>query len=145
MPSYKSKGGYHCGNEKFEMEFSKEPSSYSPRACDSNFFINHGASYVLDRNGKLVIFVKNGTNLSKYKQRSRISNFLVCRKCGVLVGVYYKNQEQLYATINSKAVNRNTTFGQETVVSPKDLSDNEKVQRWQDMWFSNAIIKYKNS
>lgn len=145
MSSYKSTGGCHCGNVKFEMELPGEPGSYKPRACDCDFCIKHGAAYVSDQNGKLVIIIKNETNISKYKQGSGISTFLICKKCGVLVGVYYQNQEQLYATVNSKAVNRNTAFSQETVVSPKHLSDNEKVQRWQDIWFSDVRIYYENA
>lgn len=144
MTTYKSIGGCHCGNIKFEMEIALEPSSYNPRACDCEFCSKHGAMYISDKNGKLIISVKNETNLSKYQQGSGIADFLICKKCGVLVGVCYEKQDELYAAINSKAVDRSTNFGQEIVVSPKELNDHEKTQRWRDIWFSEVKIKHVN-
>ncbi len=123
------------------MEITAELSSYSPRACDCDFCHKHKAAYLSDRNGKLKIYVKNEVDLSKYQQGNRIANFLICKKCGVLVGVYSEKEGRLYAAVNSNAVDGRTNFGQETVVSPKKLSANEKIQRWQDNWFSDVKIK----
>jgi hypothetical protein len=93
----------------------------------------------------LMIFVKDETNLSRYQQGSRIADFLLCKKCGVLIGVCYESQGQLYAAVNSRAIDGKASFGQETVISPKQLSDNEKIQRWQDVWFSDVRINYVNA
>ncbi len=84
-----------------------------------------------------------GGNLgnNSYQQGGGIADFLACKKCGVLVGACYEKQGQLYAAINSKAVDKSTNFGQEIVVSPKKLNDNEKTQRWRDIWFSDVKIK----
>ena len=142
---YKSVGGCHCGNITFEMEVTQDPSSYNPRRCDCDFCSKHGAAYISDNNGKLMVSVKNQTNLSKYRQGSGIAEFLSCKECGVLIGACYEKEGQLYAAINSKAVDRNTNFGQEIVVSPKELSDNVKTQRWRDIWFADVSIKYVNA
>lgn len=140
MTTYKSIGGCHCSNITFEMEITQDPSSCNPRACDCDFCRKHGAAYISDSNGKLIVSVKNKSNLNKYRQGSGIAEFLSCKKCGVLIGACYEKEGQLYAAINSKAVDRSINFGQETVVSPKELNDNEKTQRWQDIWFSDVKI-----
>lgn len=138
MP-HRYSGGCHCGNIEFEMVLSAPSASYSPRACDCAFCRAHAASYVSDPQGKLEIRVKDATNLSKYRQGSGIAECLICKICGVLVGVSYNEGGHLYATANSKAV-KNSAFGAETVVSPKTLSDPDKIGRWKDVWFSVVAI-----
>lgn len=141
MATHKYVGGCHCGNIALEMEITGKPSSYNPRACDCDFCRKHSATYVSDTHGKLVILVKNETNLSKYQQGSGIADYLVCRICGVLVGVCYEEHGCLYATVNSKAVENNAVFGVEAVVSPRSLNDQDKIQRWKNTWFSDVSIK----
>jgi hypothetical protein len=90
----------------------------------------------------LMIFVKDEMNLRRYQQGGGIADFLLCKKCGVLIGVCYESQGRLYAAVNNRAIDGKASFWQETVVSPKQLSDNEKIQRWQDVWFSDVRINY---
>ena len=142
MTMYKLVGGCHCSNITFSMEVTQDPASFSPRACDCDFCVKHGAAYVSDKSGKLMITVKEEANLSTYHQGSGIANFLICKKCGVMLGAYYERDGQLYAAINSKTVDRSIAFAQEVVVSPKTLSDGEKTQRWQDIWFSDVEINH---
>ncbi len=142
MTTHKSSGGCHCGNILFEIETANELSSYNPRACDCEFCSKHGASYISDKNGKLIISVKNDSDLIKYKQGSEIADFLLCKKCGVLVAVCYEEQDQVYGSINSKAINANVEFGDELSISPKQFTDKVKVERWKDNWFSGVRVKY---
>lgn len=136
-------GGCYCGNITFEMETTIELNSYSPRACDCNFCTKHSASYISDNNGKLTIYIENENNLNRYQQGDEIADFLICKICGVLVGACYKDRECLYATLNSKAVDRNLGFAKDTVVSPKTLNSDRKKQRWQDFWFSDVYFENK--
>lgn len=145
MTTYQSLGGCHCGNITFEMELTQETGSYSPRACDCVFCRKQGAAYISDHNGKLTLSVKNQDDLSKYRQGSGIAEFLSCKKCGVLIGACYEKEGQLFAAINSKAVDNDTHFGEATVVSPKRLNDRERTQRWRDIWFSDVQIKHVNA
>jgi len=123
------------------MEVAGKPASYNPRACDCDFCLKHAASYVSDPGGKLIIMVENEANLSRCRQGSGIADFLVCKICGVLVGVCHGEHERLYAAINSKTVENAADFGPETAASPKTLNDQDRVQRWKNSWFSNVSIK----
>jgi hypothetical protein len=141
MTTTKLSGGCHCGNISFQIEFANDASSYSPRACDCDFCNKHGATYISDKNGLLTITIDNESSLSRYRQGSGIAEFLLCKGCGVLVGVVYEEAGQIYGSINSKSINHNTDFGKELVVSPKRLNDSERIERWKDLWFSKVEIK----
>lgn len=133
-------GSCHCGNIALEMEITGEPLSFNPRSCDCDFCRKHVASYVSDPRGKLVIVVKDKNNLGKYRQGSVIADFLICRICGVLVGVCYQEPGQMYAAVNSMAFENVAGFGAAITVSPKKLNDQEKIQRWKKIWFSDVRI-----
>ncbi len=78
--------------------------------------------------------------ISTYRQGSALADFLLCRNCGVLIGVWYRSNGRLYATVNAKALDNRTKFAAEQPVSPKKLSDRDKVERWRDHWFPNVSI-----
>ncbi|MDF1530311.1 MAG: aldehyde-activating protein, partial [Sedimenticola sp.] len=98
-----------------------------------------------DANGKLKVRIKDKANLSEYHQGSGIASFLVCKQCGVLIGGYYESNNQIYAAINSRSVNRDVHFGLDMVSSPKVLTDDEKTQRWRELWFSHVEIEYNSN
>lgn len=133
-------GGCHCGNILVDLKLVRPPESYNPRACDCDFCVKHNAAYVSDRQGALVIGIKDGQLSGNYRQGSGQAEFLFCNNCGVLVGVMYRNDRRLYAAVNAKAVQGGKPFGPEQSVSPKKLSAEDKVKRWQDVWFPNVSI-----
>ena len=140
MTTRKYIGGCHCGNIVFEMELADQPDRYNPRACDCDFCRMHGASYLSDPRGRLVVRVKESAELGRYRQGSGTADCLVCRTCGVLVGVACEIEGQLYATVNARTV-RAGGFGREMVVSPKSLTAEEKIRRWREVWFSGVRIE----
>ena len=81
-------GGCHCGNISYTAEFPKELDSYIPRACDCKFCKSHRASYASDKNGKLLAKIKYENEVSRYRQGNRIADFLICKICGVMSGVF---------------------------------------------------------
>ena len=139
--SAKHTGGCHCGNIALEIEITSELKSYSPRICNCDFCIKHGASYLSDNNGKLTIYIKNQNDLNKYKHGDKIADFIICKTCGVLIGVFYENKESLYAAINSKAIDKNFHLQPGVIVSPKMLNGHEKIYRWKSSWFSDVNLK----
>jgi len=139
-PCLKISGGCHCGNILVDLELARAPETYHPRACDCDFCRKHNAAYVSDPEGSLAIWIKDGQLSGKYRQGSDQAEFLFCKNCGVLVGVYYRNDGRLYAAVNAKAVQGGKPFGTEQTVSPKKLSAEDKVKRWQDVWFPSVSI-----
>jgi hypothetical protein len=137
---HKVSGACHCGNILVDMEFARTPGTYNPRACDCDFCRKHCASYVSDAQGSLLIRIKDERDSGTYRQGSGQAEFLLCRNCGVLLGVLYRRDGRLYAAVNVKVVDVRANFGVDLSVSPKKLSDSEKTERWQDIWFSNVKV-----
>jgi hypothetical protein len=59
--------------------------------------------------------------------------------------VIYRSDERVYGAVNVKAVEDRSSFAAELPVSPKVLSGEQKITRWQDIWFSNVTIAVANS
>jgi hypothetical protein len=133
-------GGCHCGNIRLDVELTRAPGSYAPRACDCDFCRKHGASYVSDAKGSLVIRIEDERETRKYRQGSGTADCLVCANCGVLVGALYASDGALYGAVNARVIDAGVIFAAEQPVSPKILSAGDKVKRWQDIWFSNVRV-----
>lgn len=133
-------GSCHCGNLSFKMQITDEPISYATRSCNCAFCCKHGASYLSDKDGKLTIHIIDRNNLQKYRQGSQLADFLLCKQCGVLIGVYCEIQGNIFASINSKTIDGNIMFRESKIVSPQQLPDTERVHRWREIWFSDVQI-----
>jgi len=137
-------GSCHCGNVRVDLEITREPGTYQPRACDCDFCRKHGAAWVSDPQGSLAIRIRDEGNTGFYRQGSGLAECLLCSSCGVLVAVIYREDGRLYGAINAKAVEGGLIFGAEQISSPKTLSAGQKTKRWQDLWFSRVIFEVAN-
>ena len=133
-------GGCHCGNILVQMQLTREPAAWVPRACDCDFCRTHGAAWVSDPSGSLLIRIGDESRAGAYRQGSGTAEMLVCRTCGVLVGALYRDAPRKYAVVNVRAVDPRSRFGAEQPVSPKALPATARVRRWQEIWFSNVTI-----
>jgi hypothetical protein len=138
---YRVSGRFHCGSIRVELEFAGTPSAYNPRACDCDFCRKHCAAYVSDAKGSVRIRIKDERADGRYRQGSGQAEFLLCRTCGVLVGALHQSDGRTYAAVNVRVVDVRGDFGAELPVSPKTLSESEKVKRWRDIWFSKVDVR----
>jgi hypothetical protein len=134
-------GGCHCGNLRLEVRLTRAPGEYSPRACDCDFCRKHGAAWLSDPRGSLRITVRDASELGRYRQGSRTAELLLCRRCGVLVGACMGDiTSGLHGVVNAQVVDGSRPFAAPQVVSPHQLSADDKVRRWQQLWFSDVSI-----
>jgi len=133
-------GGCHCGNILVHLRLNRTPDSYSPRACDCGFCRKHGAAYLSDAQGAVAIHIRDQRESATYRQGSGAAECLICRKCGVLIGALYRGGEKLYATVNVNIIDSGVHFAAEQPVSPQKLTEAEKIQRWQQLWFRDVEI-----
>ena len=124
-----------------DVELVRDPGTYNPRACDCDFCRKHGAAYVSDPQGSLVIRVRDAGSTGNYRQGSGLADCLICRNCGVLAGALFREDGRVYGALNVKIVDAGTSFGAEQTASPKSLSASQKTRRWQDIWFSKVTIE----
>ncbi len=137
-------GGCHCGNITYVAEFTKDLSTYTPRACDCNLCASHGAAYASDRNGSLKICIRDRQNVNMYRQGSRIADFIICKQCGVLTGACYKEEGRTFGSINVRSSNAYNDFNEGQSAQLEQLSDEERIERWKRYWFTNIVIEYED-
>jgi hypothetical protein len=133
-------GGCHCGNISVQLRLAGTPDSYRPRTCDCDYCRKHGASYISDPQGSLLIRMRTAHDTAAYRQGSAAAEFLVCRNCGVLVAVIYNDDRSVHAAVNVRALDPAIRFGPDLPVSPQTLSAPEKLRRWREIWFSSVVI-----
>lgn len=133
-------GGCHCGNIAYRAELPEALSTYVPRACDCRLCTSHGAAYVSDRAGALAISINVEGDVSRYRQGSRIADFLICRKCGVLVAVCYEDGGRRYGSINVRSAPM-SDFGEIQTVTLTHMTDEERIRRWKTLWFADVRIQ----
>ena len=133
-------GACHCGNLRLEVQLTRAPASYSPRACDCDFCRKHGAAYVSDPQGTLVVRISDEQFAGRYRQGSGLAELLFCRNCGVLIGALYRDDQRLYGVVNAKVLDAREGFGPEQPVSPRLLSPEDKAARWQNIWFTDVRV-----
>lgn len=140
MPTIK--GQCHCGNISYVAEFSNAPSTYPPRLCDCEFCTSHNAAYTSDPHGSLTIHIQNSDQLIRYRQGSKIADFIICKSCGVLTNVVYEENNRIYASVNISTSDDPASFGCGKSAQLMRLSDKERITRWKDYWFQNVEINY---
>jgi hypothetical protein len=132
-------GGCHCGNIRVSVELERAPDSYAPRACDCDFCRKHGAAWLSDPRGSLTIKIRDELDTSRYAQGDRLAEMLLCRNCGVLVGALWREQ-RLYGVVNASALDGHVAFADAQPVSPRTLSADRKMSRWQSIWFADVSV-----
>lgn len=133
------RGGCHCGAIGVEIETPQAPAAISPRACDCGFCTRHGAAWVSDPRGRLVIRFEPA-QLRRYRQGDELAEFLLCRRCGVLVAVTREHGRR-YAAVNARALADGDGFGPPQPVSPARLAATEKLARWEQAWFAEVDLR----
>lgn len=138
MPTLK--GGCACGNICFDLTLAQEPSTYHPRACDCDFCTKHGASYVSDPQGTLRIEIRDPHLLQRYKQGTRLADFILCKHCGVLTNVLWQNDKgEQFGSVNSRAV-EHATFAEPKTISVQHNTPEESIKRWEANWFPHVVV-----
>lgn len=124
-----------------ELELTRSPDTYRPRACDCDFCRKHAAAWISDREGSARIRIAHEGQALTYRQGSGQAELLMCGNCGILVAALYRSAERLHAAINARIFAGAAALGSEQPVSPKTLSGRQKAERWQDIWFSDVTLE----
>jgi len=131
-------GSCHCGNVHVTVQLAAAPGGYHPRACDCDFCRRHGAAYVSDPCGALLLRATDPGAVAHYRQGDALADMLLCRTCGVLLGALHGSAARLYGVVNARVLAGAESFAAEQAVTPRTLSAAEKVSRWHRLWFCDV-------
>lgn len=97
-------GSCHCGNLKFEFESALPPAALPMRACQCSFCRRQGALSTSDPDGQVRLTVADATQLQHYRFGLGVTDFLICRRCGVYVLALSEIDGGRYAVVNANVL-----------------------------------------
>jgi hypothetical protein len=97
-------GGCHCGALEFRYETAILVAAWSVRACQCSFCRTHAALSTSDPAGSLAFQATARGLLQRYRFGSGVTDFLICRICGVYVGASCSDATGHFGVINVRAL-----------------------------------------
>ncbi len=105
-------GGCHCGNIRVAYRTAIAPAATTVRACQCSFCRKHATRAVSDPKGALAIAVRDGKLLERYRFGHGITDFLICKRCGVYVAALMPDGDKAFATLMVNALDNHADYGQ---------------------------------
>jgi hypothetical protein len=109
------RGGCHCGNLKVVFETAIDPRDLPLRACQCSFCRRHGAVTTSDPAARLLIEVGRPDLLARYHFALGITDFLLCRPCGVYVAATMPTESGLLGVLNVNVLDDREPFARPAV------------------------------
>jgi hypothetical protein len=140
MSQHHLHGSCHCGRLSLTFSTRIAPESFSPRTCDCSFCTRHGAAYISDPEGSLVIESREADAIGRYMFGDGLAKFLLCTHCGVLVAVLFESEGRTFASVNSRCIT-DASFGVPQVASPQQLDAAQKRERWTRLMIPDVELR----
>lgn len=134
-------GRCHCGAIGFSYETRLPPREWSVRACQCAFCRAHGSLTTSDPAGSLAFHANDPEQLSAYRFALRITDFLVCRTCGVYIGAVTTVANSRYGIINVNALEpRPADLREPQPISYATENESERTGRREKRWTPLAVL-----
>lgn len=130
-------GQCSCGTASFTVSLPVDLPQLSPRACDCHFCASRKIAWLSHPKGKLAI--TSHKTLLRSQQGSEQADFLTCPTCHDVIAASITFQNQMLAAVNATLLLEKQRLAATAVVSPKTLSPDEKIQRWQQVWMPSTV------
>ena len=98
---HRFEGGCHCGNLTYVFEATAALDVLGLRADQCSFCRAHRARTTSDPAGAMRSSVRDPAALSLYRFGLRITDFLVCARCGFYIGALMQEGESAWFTVNA--------------------------------------------
>ena len=97
-------GRCHCGSIGYRYRTERSISDWPIRACQCSFCRAHGARTTSDPAGSVEYFVNWPDQLQRYRFALNLTDFLICRACGVYIGAVTEISTVLLTVVNSNVL-----------------------------------------
>ena len=94
----------HCGALTARHQTAVEPSAWTMRECQCSFCRSHGALTTSDSSGWLAFQSPDPARIQRYRFGERTADFLICRVCGVYVGVEIATVKGRFGVLNVRSL-----------------------------------------
>ena len=100
LPGAVHEGTCHCGAIGFEYRTAVEPQRWQVRACQCTFCRRHGGLTTSDPQGALEFIEHAPATLNRYRFGRKVTDFLICARCGTYVGATMQSGGKSFGIIN---------------------------------------------
>ena len=133
-------GRCHCGNLGVTFETAQPADRVPLRACACTFCRKHGATWTSDPAGALAVRVADAVQLSRYRFGLGTSEFLVCRRCGVVAAAVAVIDGATCGAVNVNALDARGTFTQPpTPVDYDQETADDRLARRRGAWMPATV------
>ena len=133
------RGSCHCGNVEFTLFTKKSSDELVPRRCSCTMCRRHGASYISDPDGRLVLRYDDPSLLSIYRFGHGTAQWVICSRCGVLTAVLCEMDDRLRAVVRVQSI-LDRTFAPETSTDFDDESVSGRLERRAKTWIGTVEV-----
>jgi hypothetical protein len=134
-------GGCHCGNLRVSFTTTLTPAQMEPRSCQCSFCIKHATGAVSDPAGSLTFVIKDPDQTHLYRLGSGITDFVICRTCGVYVGAHMPDDEGACGNVMAHVLDDHAAFtlASVPVVRTNENEDGRRARR-RIGWTPSSIV-----
>lgn len=128
-------GRCHCGSIGYFYRTERLPRDWSIRACQCSFCRGHGARTTSDPDGSVEYLIDRPDHLQRYRFGLGITEFLICRACGIYIGAVSEISSLLLTVVNTNALHpRPLDLAEALPVSHDGESVEARNRRRQSAW-----------
>jgi len=133
-------GSCHCGNLEIDYTSPTAAADTAVRACQCTFCRKHDARSVSASTGSLVITARDEGLLERYRFGLEVTDYLVCRKCGVYVSAYMQRGDEAYGNVMVNVLDQREDFPQPAPLVLDGEDADGKWRRRQGQW-TPAVLR----
>jgi hypothetical protein len=134
-------GGCHCGNLRVAFRTALDPAQMAPRACQCAFCRKHATGAVSDPDGHLEFILKNPDQVHLYRFGLGITEFVICRNCGVYAGAHMPDGEAAIGNVMAHVLDAHAQFTLPTIPVVRSGEDeNGRRIRRRKSWTPSTLV-----
>jgi hypothetical protein len=134
-------GGCHCGALAVQFSTDSPIAKIEVRACQCGFCRSHGALSVTDPQGLLTFRVDDESRLVRYQFGLKLSDFLLCSRCGTYVGAYMEQDDGALGVLNVCALRERDRFGTPVPMHYDGETSEQRLQRRRQRWTPARLLR----
>jgi hypothetical protein len=103
-------GRCHCGAIELKVAINRAPAEQVLGACQCSFCRKHNARTLSDPTAHVVMTAAEPAFLQRYKFGLMTSEQIVCRRCGVYIGMTLGEGDSVWSVVNVDALDDRALF-----------------------------------
>ena len=142
MPGLSLIGCCHCGAIRATLHATMPAAELQVRACQCSFCRKHNTRTVSDPAGDLTITVRDPEQLARYRFALGLSDYLICRICGVYMGSFMGDPDDAkgLATLMANVLDDEVRFPAPAPIDYDGEGEETKRARRRDRWTPARLL-----